>query len=353
MTRIVTILLLAAATAAAGKTLTLKLADGKTKTASVVSFDEEGVTISQGDKEARLAWGELAPASAYEARLALTPYDDGTARLDLSGFARGLQLYPEALEQLEHALALGALDEAEFEKREAALEREEIDFLSKRIDALLKTEAEPETCLAAIKRLKERYPDHERTAEYAPHIARLVEILAQRAEEENAAKEKAEDDAETAELRKLLGGLEKEKTEALARAAELRKEGAEAVEKAQVSRVRKRLDEPRGAVRYYKEARKILREMARADKQFRIIDKEDLRKQDDALEKEIVECYLQIARTLLKQRNYKGAKDYVIKILHIDPINEEALDMVKEIQRNRISFKASDITNARPRVTSG
>ena len=60
---------------------------------------------------------------------------------------------------------------------------------------------------------------------------------------------------------------------------------------------------------------------------------------------------MDVQRALLQQKNYKGAVKYVRNILFYDPINEEALDMVETIKKNRISFKASDITNAKPRVT--
>ena len=55
----------------------------------------------------------------------------------------------------------------------------------------------------------------------------------------------------------------------------------------------------------------------------------------------------------MKERNYKGSVKYVRKILLYDPIQEEALEMVEVIRKNRINFKLSDITNARPRVSSG
>ena len=72
-----------------------------------------------------------------------------------------------------------------------------------------------------------------------------------------------------------------------------------------------------------------------------------------AIEKQLIDCYLQVARILMDQRNYKGAVEYVRQLLIYDPIHEEALEMVDEIRRNRITFKVSDITNARPRVTGG
>ena len=150
--------------------------------------------------------------------------------------------------------------------------------------------------------------------------------------------------------------IEKEnakKIKALAKADELIKESKEAIEKRQVSRVKKKIVEPSGAERYLKQARQHLRNMAKLDRHFRIVTKEGLEKEWDAIERQLIDCYLQVARTLMGQRNYKGAVEYVRQLLIYDPINEEALEMVEEIRRNRITFKVSDITNARPRVTGG
>ena len=71
------------------------------------------------------------------------------------------------------------------------------------------------------------------------------------------------------------------------------------------------------------------------------------------IEKLLIDCYVQVARILMKERAYKSAVEYVRKILLYDPIHEEALEMVDEIRKNRISFRMSEITNARPRVTGG
>ena len=89
------------------------------------------------------------------------------------------------------------------------------------------------------------------------------------------------------------------------------------------------------------------------DKKFEVVKKTAIQSEYDAIEKKMLHCYLETSRILMKERNYKGASKYVRKILYYDPIHEEALEMVKEIRKNRIRFKMSDITNARPRVSSG
>ena len=353
MMRTATILCLLAAISAAGERFTLTLAEGKRKTVELKSFDDEGLTHVQGGREHTVAWDDLTPESAYGARKALTPYDDGVARLELTEFARKRKLFPQALEQLEIALALGGMDEAAFEKRSGEIQAEEIAHLTANIDTLLMAKADAAVCLAAIKRLKERYPDSAASKKYEPHIKGLVEKLAEKAEAKQSKDKKAADGKALAALRAKLGKVNAKKVRALTKAEELREASRAAIALRQVSRVKKTLVEPRGAEKYYKEARKQLRAMASIDKQELIVSKKELQKEYEAIQDKLIECYLGVARILMSQRNYKGSVKYVRKILLYDPIHEEALEMVEEIRKNRISFRLSEITNARPRVTGG
>lgn len=351
MMRCCLVLLALAALALADEKLTLTFRSGKKMSVTISGFDKDGLDATYGGKPMRIAWKDLEPEYAFRARKALTPYDDGAARLDLAEFGVKLLLYPEALEELEIALALGGIDEAAFEKREAEIQKLEVAFLCKRIDALLKSGKEPRVCLTAIKRLRERYPEHENNARYEPHVNRLVEILAKEVEQAQKDEAQKEISKELSELKKALTKVEKRMSAALEKAESLMKESEPAIEKRQVARVKRTLVEPSGAEKYFKKARKYMRSMAKIDKQFRILDKVQLQKEYEAIEKKMVECYLRVARILLKERNYKGTVPYLRKILYYDPINEEALEMVEVIKKNRINFKASDITNARPRVT--
>jgi hypothetical protein len=344
---------LLASTAAAADRLTLTLADGTKKSVTLTSFDEAGLSATQNGRELKFAWADLEPGSAYAARKALTPYDDGAARLELATFAVRLKLFPEGLEQLEIALALGGIDEAAFEKEQAEIVQKEIAHLCADIDTLLLAKAAPEVCLAAIKRLKDRYPDHEANAKYAPHIKVLVEQLAAKAEAEQDAQKKAVSDEALERLQKMLDKEIRKKVAAIEKGDQLVKEADPAIRLRQVSRVRKKLVEPLGAEKYYKKARKHLRSLARKDKHGLVLARAELQKEYEQLQDKLIDCYLKVARILIGQRNYKGAVEYVRKILLYDPIHEEALEMVEEIRKNRITFKLSEVTNARPRVSSG
>ncbi|MHC4818696.1 MAG: hypothetical protein ACYTF8_11640 [Planctomycetota bacterium] len=353
MARFVITLGLLATVAVAADKLTLTLADGTKKSVTLKVFDEAGLTALQGGKELHFAWVDLKPTSAYAARKALTSYDDGAARRELAEFAVRLKLYPEGLEQLEIALALGGIDETAFEKQQSEIVAEEIAHLSASIDTLLLAKAPPAVCLTAIKRLKDRYPDHEANEKYAPHIKGLVEQLASKAEAEQDAHKKAASDEALERLQKLLDKEIRRKVAAIEKGDRLVKEADPAIELRQVSRVKKKLAEPMGAEKYYKKARKHLRNLAQKDPHGLVVSKAELQKEYEQLQDKLVDCYLKVARILLTQRNYKGAVKYVRKILLYDPSHEEALEMVDVIRANRITFRISDVTNARPRVSGG
>ena len=346
-------LLLLAAVLAAEETLTLDFADGKERTVKATSFDEDGIVCSQAGKEVRYAWSELLPESAFSARKALTPYDDGAERVALADFAVKLLLYPDALEQLEIALALGGLDEAAFETRSKEVQAQELAYLKGNIETLREAKAEADLVLDAVKRLRERYPEDPANGEYEDLVKDLVERLAAKAEAEQDAAAKGETDKALARLQAAVQKIQRKKADAVEKGDELVKEADPAIELRQVSRVKRLLVEPRGAERWFKKARDYLRDLARLDKRGLVVKKEELQAEYEALEKRLIDCYLKVARILMKERNYKGAVEYVRKVLLYDPIHEEALDMVEEIRKNRITFKVSDITNARPRVSGG
>lgn len=335
-------------------TRTLHFVNGSRKAVVLVSYDEVGLTYRQSKKETKVSWQELTAASSFLARKELTPYDDASKRVKLADFARELRLYPEAMEQYEIALALGGLDENSFEDIAAAVEKEEVTWLTSRIDTLLKSRAEPEQCLSAIKRLRVRYPTHKRNAEYQPHIEELVSILAKRKQGEvDAAKAKV-DSADLAKLRKKVDKLLARKKKALLKAKELQDAAPTAIARRSISGVKKCLIEPKGAEKYYKRARGNLRDLVRVDKDFQIVDGKQIQKEYDAIAGELIECFLPVARLYMKERNYRGAVKMVQKILFYDPIHEEALEMARIIRKNRIHFKASDRSGIKgPIVTGG
>ncbi|MFQ5844836.1 MAG: hypothetical protein ACE5JG_07600 [Planctomycetota bacterium] len=346
--------LFVASAAVAGPALDLHFKDGRKVTATVSAHDAETVTLGTGATQRKVRWAELRPESAFRARRALTPYDDGPARLRLSEFAAAHRLFPQALEELEVTLALGGLTEDQFERRARALREAEVEALSEKIESCLEKGEEPAVTLDAIKALRKRYPDHPINRIYEPLVKQLVGKLEKSARSLQEAERRIEDAAAVADLKQHLAPVRRKVDRALAKAAELKEKGLQAAARDVVSGTRKKLvDERIGAVAWFKKARTSLRKLAKLDRGFRVLDREALRKEYDRIEKDLVDCYLTAARVYLGQRNYKRAALYVYKVLLYDPIHEEALEMKEEIGRNRIRFKASDITNARPRQTGG
>ncbi len=354
MKRLALCLLVAVTVSAAAGSMTIVLRDGKKKrTVTPLRFDEIGLTARSGSDEVVFPWEKLTPESAFAARNSLTSFESGTARLGLAEFALRLGLFEHGQAEFEVAQALGALTEAEFEKKLAALRTSELGYYKRRIDGLLKKNVEPRRCLELIKKLKERYPDDAVVKAYEPAVEKLVDKIADKADAKVEADQKRIEDKATARLRKAVMKLVAKKTKAMAKADALMAEAPAAIKLRQVSRVKKKLVEPAGAERYLKRARKYLRQIAKVDKKFEIVKKAAIQAEYEAIEKKMLACYLDTARILMKERNYKGASEYVRKILYYDPIHEEALEMVKQIRKNRIRFKMSDITNARPRVSGG
>ncbi|MGQ0613014.1 MAG: hypothetical protein ACT4PV_04635 [Planctomycetaceae bacterium] len=346
-------ILLLSALAWAGEPLRLELVDGGILVARPVSCDAEGVEVEKEGTARRIAWKALRPASAFAARKALASFDDAPGRLALSAFAASLGLFPEAFAELEVALALGAIGESDFENRARELGESELLYIATAIDRCVETEEEPETCLAAIRRLRERYPESPLNAQYAPLVKRLVAELEKEAAERAGAAEESAAKAELDALSRRIAALDAKKSAALRKGDEKKDVGVAAAEKGQISRARKNLVEPDGAERYYKEARGYLREVAKLDKESRVTTRDALLAEYDVIERKLLECYFRVAKVYMSQRSYKTAAEYVRKILLYDPIHEEALEMADEIRKNRISLKLSDITNARPRVTGG
>ncbi|MHC5019217.1 MAG: hypothetical protein ACYTGX_03705 [Planctomycetota bacterium] len=80
---------------------------------------------------------------------------------------------------------------------------------------------------------------------------------------------------------------------------------------------------------------------------------EKAQKQIEKLNKHIVAVHLSLSALHMKERNFKRARSHVTTALRLDPMNKRALEMREEIAKHSINRKASDLTNAKGRVTSG
>ena len=80
---------------------------------------------------------------------------------------------------------------------------------------------------------------------------------------------------------------------------------------------------------------------------------EKAQKQIEKINKHVVLVHLSLASLHMKERNFKRARIHVGTALQLDPMNKRAIELREEIAKHSIHRKASDLTNAKGRVTSG
>ncbi len=80
---------------------------------------------------------------------------------------------------------------------------------------------------------------------------------------------------------------------------------------------------------------------------------EEAQKKTEAVNQYLVLVYLNLANLHTVQRNFERGWNYVNLALQLDPTNKRALDLKQKITEQRIVRKASDMTNARPKVSGG
>ncbi len=76
--------------------------------------------------------------------------------------------------------------------------------------------------------------------------------------------------------------------------------------------------------------------------------------QKTAIRKKLVEVYLGLAKLFCKHRNFKQGWPYLNKVLFLDPVNKEALDLRGWVDANWLRTSARRLTNTPGvRVTGG
>ena len=69
----------------------------------------------------------------------------------------------------------------------------------------------------------------------------------------------------------------------------------------------------------------------------------------EALDKTQFRLLLDAAKCMWDARVYADADDYAARASYIDPVDSGLLELRSEIREHRIRYRASDVTNARPR----
>jgi hypothetical protein len=344
----VMLLLAAAATRADAppRKIALPLKAGQALEGEVESADAREVVLKVGaDERRRVPWEQLAPLGVFRVREALAPAADGQARRDLAELAADLGLFAEARVEYEKALALGALEQKEFDvlvaRAEEAAVEQGVEAARRLADA-----GDLAGALGIARELKLAFGE----AANAPKIRTLIEgLLDQMREREEA------DAAEAAELQQMeqQARRAKEILERRTRAEERMAAGddaaarsAEAREKGNVTKSRKSAEEADLA---YTESRKQLGRLRRILPPDDQPAREHVAGRLNELDRKQFALRLAMAKFYAAPgaRNYGEAERWAAKAAYIDPVHPELLELRERIVSSRIRYRLSDVSNAR------
>jgi hypothetical protein len=343
------------AAVAAADTLTLR--DKKQITGDVIEVTDKAVRIRTADNTLALVGFErLAPASLYELLRARVDEKDAAARLALADTCKRWKAYDGARSELDAAVKIDAkLAKTAAAKRKSVNEAQAGELWDQALELML-TKKHTEA-LAIFRTIADRFAE---TSFAEKALAKSVEAV------KGLEKADAAVDAKKAKPRK------KKLTTAEKRAAKKAKQIAFATTQAdknaklaeaqnreglkadgigQVSKAKRAYE---AALTYDLRAKEFLgktKGVQRVATDLATLEK--AQKQIEKLNKHIVAVHLSLSALHMKQRNFKRARTHVHTALQLDPMNKRALEMREEIAKHSIQRKASELTNAKGRVTSG
>ncbi len=335
------------ATAADARPVELPLTNGKQLVGVVEKATANEVVVRLGPEQLRrIPWSRLAPLGYYRAKRALAPAADGGARQRLAELAVDLGLYVEAREEYEKAYALGAMPKAKFRKAVAAAERDAVRngvaYASRLADA-----GRLEAAMEMARKLKLHFA----TAPNAADVGRLVAQLVRRIQtlDKAAAKEQAELERIT-----LTSKRNKEILLRKTKALDLYKNAL------------KLMDAWKGHIRVGNQTR-ARKAAQKADAKFqsarinlgrlrRILKRSDPARKEvlaqlTKLDKAQFELRFGMARFFSDQTVWTRAEKWAALASYIDPVHPDLIELRDHLMTNRIKYRASDVTNARGRVT--
>jgi hypothetical protein len=339
-------LLLAAPSLWAGdaRPVDLPLVSGATIHGTVESADAKEVVVRVGAEELRrIPWPQLQPLGVFRAKAALAPASEGEARLQLAELAADLGLYAETREEYEKALALGAIDRKRFDEVVADAEKRAVTQGVERARMLAEA-GDPEAGLDIARRLKLDFTN----APNATMVDKLIgDLLARlKALDLDAAKDAAELQRVQAELER-----NKEILKRLTLASQLvdeadvdAKEAADARAVGNVTKARKHAEVSDGK---YMSARKNLGRLRRILPREHETRKEVLARLTELDRKQFALLFA-TAKFHWDQRVYTRAEEWANRAAYIDPVNPDLMEIRDLLRENRIRYKVSDVTNARP-----
>jgi tetratricopeptide (TPR) repeat protein len=325
----------------------LPLTNGKSLTGVVESGTRDEIVVRVGAEEVRrIPWSRLAPLGYYRAHQALAPATDGAARQKLAELAVDLGLYVEAREEYEKALALGALKKREFD---GIVARAEADAVNNGINRARKLadSGDLEGAMATARTLKLHFA----TAPNAADVNRLVGELVARIQQldKDAAKEKAELERVTLDTKRNKEILRR-KTEALdlvQNGQKKMKEWEARRKQGSVTKTRKLAEEIDGM---FQKARihlgRLRRILPRGHEERR-----EIGIQLNKLDAVQFELRLRTAEFFSEGNVYTPAERWAALASYIDPVHPDLVELRDNLLSSRIRYRASDISNARGRVS--
>jgi len=340
------LLLMATTAAAADDILTLK--NGRIVVGQIKSLDEKGVTVAARDGEAKYDWDSLLPRCQYEIRSDHLGEKDADGHASLADFCLDHRLFAEARAEANIAKALGYENKKALAAFIATVNQTEAEFTFAKIEQLIAEESFDEA-REEIRRFLRQAPPSSHTDRARALVADLIrrrdsQILREE-EEKKVAEQLEKKKMLTERIEKLTADVKKYRDAATAAYAE----GVRYHTLGNVTRARKGYE---ASEQLLFRAHHILSRIQRLVRRGTTYDKASEEK--TAIRGKLVEVYLGLARLLVGQRNFKRGMPYILKVLFLDPVNEEALNLRAEVDSKWLRTSARRLTNTPGvRVTSG
>ncbi len=345
---LLTLLFLGALPALAGdeRPVEIPLLNGKSLTGVVQSASAKEVVLAVGpDKVRRVPWTQITPLGVFRVKAALAPPADGKARMKLAELAADIGLYAEARTEYEKAYYLGAINKKQFEGLARAAETDAVRAGVNRA----KKQAEAGDLEAALKTAGELRL-HFASAPNAREINKLIDELVKRVREldKEAALAKAELEKATVELKK-----NKEIIKRMADAVRLLQLGIKgtaeckkAQERGSVSKARKLAEKADGN---FQQSRRNLGRLRRILPRGSEMRRDVLTKLNELDEAQFT-LLLSMAWFMHDATVWTKAERYTARASYIDPVHPEIMELRDNLMTNRIRYRLSDVSNARPIV---
>ncbi len=336
------ILLIAAAPATADEEV-LQLKSGKLAVGVIKSIDAKGITLVKDGREAHYDWKALTPISQYEVRADRADPEDANAHVVLAEFCVRHGLYTRARAELDMARGVGYEDKKKLERIMFVVNEAEADAAFATIEQLI-AEEEYALALDEIRRFLVQAPQSNHTRKARAMVSDLLRRIDSQALREAEARKDAEDERKASDLAKKLAKLIESSAKYRAIAAEAYAEASRYHQIGNVTRARKA----------YLKAEEALLRAHRALRQVQHTTRDGVAAEKAATNRKsirarLINIYLGLASLYLDDRNYKRGVPYVNRVLYLDPVNETALDMRRDVDANRIRRRLSGISNAYPR----